>query len=382
MPKAGSGLSLDGAGIPMWMVLELTYRCPLQCPWCNNPLDFERYGNELSTEEWKRVLREARAMGALQLGFSGGEPLLRPDLEQLVAEAERLGYYTNLITSGMGLSAERLAALKTAGLKQIQLSIQSSNRELNDALVGAQVFDAKREAARLIKAQGFPMVLNVPLVRQNIGQVEDILAMAEEIGTDYLEFANVQYYNWALLNRPELLPSREQIERAETAVQAARQRLGKRMTIYFVIPDYYDDRPKACMNGWGTIHLTIAPDGTALPCQEARVIPGLDFPSVRNHSLEWIWRESPAFNAYRGDGWMREPCRSCPEKEKDFGGCRCQALLLTGDAAHADPVCSKSAHHHRIQAALAEAHDPTRLERPLVMRRRKAINTAFMGRRP
>jgi pyrroloquinoline quinone biosynthesis protein E len=349
--------------------LELTYRCPLACPWCSNPLDFDSYSKELTTDEWLRVLAEGRELGALQLGFTGGEPLLRGDLEDLVRQADRLGYYTNLITSGMGLSERRLAALKEAGLKQIQLSIQSCDRGTTDALVGAPAHDKKLAAARLIKAYGFPMVLNVPVLRQNIDRVEGILAMAEEIGVDYLEFANIQYYNWALLNREELLPSREQLERAEAAVNAARERMGKRTAIYFVIPDYFDGRPKACMNGWGAIHLTVAPDGTALPCQECRVMKGVSFPSVREHKLEWIWRESPAFNMFRGDSWMREPCRSCDDKEKDFGGCRCQAYLLTGDAANCDPACSKSTDHGLIEAAIGESLRPGRWHRPLVHRR-------------
>lgn len=380
MPKAGSGLSLDGGRIPMWLVLELTYRCPLHCAWCNNPLNFDEYRNELTTEEWKRVLAEARALGSLQLGFSGGEPLLRDDLEELVAEGERLGFYTNLITSGIGLNRERLAAMKAAGLKQIQLSLQSSDRAITDALVGAKAFDTKIEAAYEIKRQGFPMVLNVPICRQNIEQTEKILALAEEIGVDYLEFANIQYYNWALLNRGEFLPTREQIADAEAAIARARERLGKKMTIYFVIPDYFDDRPKACMNGWGSIHLTIAPDGAALPCQEARVIEGLEFPNVREAPLAWIWHESPVFNEFRGDSWMKEPCRSCPEKTKDFGGCRCQAYLLTGDAANTDPVCSKSPLHHLVLEAVAEAANPKRRRMPIVMRRRDSVNTKFMSR--
>ncbi len=223
MPKDGSIISLDGQGKPMWLVLELTYRCPLKCVWCNNPLDFEQYGKqELSTEEWKRVMREGRELGSLQLGFTGGEPMLRDDIEELVAYAENLGYYTNLITSGVGLTPERLQVLKKAGLKQIQLSLQSASRELTDELVGATVHDLKIEVARMIKAEGFPMVLNVPVFRQNIGQAEEILAQAEDIGVNYLEFANIQYYNWALLNREELLPTREQLEFAEAAVQAAR----------------------------------------------------------------------------------------------------------------------------------------------------------------
>lgn len=369
MPKDGSEIvSLDGLGKPMWLVLELTYRCPLKCVWCNNPLDFNNYASkELSTEEWKRVLREGRELGALQLGFSGGEPMLRDDLEELVEEADRLGYYTNLITSGVGLTPSRLSALKKAGLKQIQLSIQSAERGLTDRLVGTRAHDLKLEVAKRIKDEGFPMVLNVPVFRQNIDQVEQILAMAEEIGVDYLEFANIQYYNWALLNRDALLPTREQLERAEEAVAKARQRLDGSMTIYFVIPDYFETRPKACMNGWGTIHLTIAPDGAALPCQEVRVIEGLEFPTVREHSLQWLWEESPLFQKFRGDEWMSEPCRTCEEKEKDFGGCRCQAFLLTGDASNTDPACAKSPHHHVIELAVSRARKPHEFK-PLIPR--------------
>nr|WP_222948251.1 pyrroloquinoline quinone biosynthesis protein PqqE [Thauera sedimentorum] len=357
----------------MWLVLELTYRCPLKCPWCSNPVDYEHcHDKELSTEEWKRVLREGRELGALQLGFTGGEPMLRDDLEELVGEANRLGYYTNLITSGVGLTEERLVALKAAGLKQIQLSLQSSDRELTDSLVGARAFDLKIKVARMIKAHGFPMVLNVPVFRHNADQTADILALAEDIGVDYLEFANIQYYNWAMANRDELLPTRQQLEAAERGVQVARERIGDRMTIYFVIPDYYEERPKACMNGWGSIHLTVAPDGAALPCQEARLIQGLDFPTVRERSLAWLWNESPTFRKFRGDEWMREPCRSCSEKEKDFGGCRCQAFLLTGDAANTDPACGRSPAHHLIGEAVARAHAPGRTVKPLVMRTERA----------
>jgi pyrroloquinoline quinone biosynthesis protein E len=376
MPKDGSVIALDGQGRPLWLVLELTYRCPLKCVWCNNPLDFDRYG-ELTTEEWKDVLRQARALGSLQLGFSGGEPMLRDDIEELVEYATSLGYYTNLITSGVGLTAARLHALKRAGLKQIQLSLQSADRALTNELVGAKAHDLKMETAYRIKALGFPMVLNVPVVRQNIDQVERILKTAEDIGVDYLELANIQYYNWALLNREQLLPSREQILRAEAAVNAARARLGKRMTIYFVIPDYYEGRPKACMNGWGTIHLTIAPDGAALPCQEVRVIQGLEFPTVREKPLAWIWNESPLFRKFRGDDWMKEPCRSCTEKAKDFGGCRCQAFLLTGDAANCDPACSRSPHYDVIRQAIAAACDKDRVQHPLIPRRAGAVAAAL-----
>ena len=378
MPKDGSEISLDGSGMPMWLTCELTYKCPLNCPWCNNPLDFNKYRNELTTDEWKQVLREGRKIGSLQLGFTGGEPALRDDLEELVAYAEELGYYTNLITSGMGVTKERLKELKKLGLKQIQLSIQSSNRDISDSLVGLESYDHKLQLAHDIKALDFPLVLNIPVCRQNIEQTEDMLTMAEDIGVDYVEFANLQYYNWALLNRSEFLPTREQLDRAEAIVNRHRERDGTKMTIYFVIPDYYADRPKACMNGWGAIHLTIAPDGAALPCQEARVIDGLEFPNVREHPLEWIWHESPVFKKFRGDDWMKEPCRSCDEKGNDFGGCRCQAFLLTGDAANTDPVCSKSPLHGVVEASVAEAIDPNRQERPIVMRRKGSINMNFL----
>jgi len=370
------------------MCCELTYRCPLKCVWCNNPLDFDRYRDELSTEEWKQVLREARALGALQLGFTGGEPAMRHDLEELIAEANDLGFYTNLITSGMKLNHDRLSAMKDAGLKQIQLSLQSADRELTDTLVGARAFDQKMKIARVMKDLGFPMVLNVPVCRDSIERTPEILALAEELGVEYLEYVQIQYYNWALLNRAALLPTLDQLKRAEETVMAARERLSDRMTIYFVIPDYYTPTmagpeqaglPKACMNGWGSIHLTIAPDGAALPCQEARVIPGIYFPSVRDHSLAWIWHDSPAFNKFRGDAWMKEPCRSCPDKETDFAGCRCQAYLLTGDPTNADPACVRSPHHHVIEAAVAEANPPAHLRQPLVMRQAGAVTTAFLG---
>lgn len=379
MPKAGSEVRLDGQGKPLWLLLELTYRCPLKCAWCSNPLDLDRYRDELTTEEWKRVLREGRELGALQLGLSGGEPMMRKDVEALVAEANRLGYYTNLITSGMGLDEQRLAALKDAGLNQIQLSIQSRDRALNDELVGTRSLDVKLDVARRIKAHGFPMVLNVPMCRQNAHEVEEMLALAEELGVEYLEYVNLQIYNWAMLNFHALYPTRAQVERAEAAVRAARERLGNRMTIYFAVADYYDGRPKGCMNGWGSIHLTIAPNGMALPCQEARVMKGLTFPSVRDSSLEWIWKDSPIFNLFRGEAWMKEPCRSCDERKRDFGGCRCQAFMLTGDASNADPACSLSPHHHVVLEALAEANAPDRWQRPLVRRQAGAITTAFVG---
>jgi pyrroloquinoline quinone biosynthesis protein E len=355
-------------GPPLWLLLELSYRCPLHCAYCSNPTDFARIGPELGTDDWLRVLREARALGAVQLGLSGGEPLVRDDLEPIVAEAHALGFYTNLITSGVGLSESRIRALKAAGLDHIQLSFQDSTREMNDFLSHTRTFDLKSKVAALIKRYDYPMVLNVVLHRLNIDHVEQILDMAEQMGAQYVELANTQYYGWAWLNREHLLPSHEQVQRAEEVTQRFRARVRERMKIYFVVPDYFERRPKPCMNGLGSVFLTIAPDGIALPCHAARMLPGLTFPSVRDASIEWIWRDSPGFNHFRGDAWMKEPCRSCPEKSKDFGGCRCQAYLLTGDAANADPVCDLSPHHHLVTAAVAGARQARVAEKPLFFR--------------
>ena len=343
---------------PLWLLLELTYRCPLHCAFCYNPVDFAKTTNELTTDEWLKAIREARQLGAVQLGLSGGEPLTRDDLEIIVAEAHTLGFYTNLVTSGVGLTEKRIRALKDAGLDHIQLSFQDSTREMNDFLSSTRTFELKSKVAALIKQHDYPMVLNVVLHRLNIDHVEQILDMAEHLGADYLELANTQYYGWAWHNREQLLPSREQVQRAEAVTNAFREKMGDRMRVFFVVPDYFETRPKPCMNGLGSIFLTLTPDGTALPCHAAKMLPGLDFPNVRTSTVEWIWRESPAFNRYRGDDWMKEPCRSCPEKKKDFGGCRCQAWLMTGDAANADPVCDKSPHHHLVLEAVARAARP------------------------
>ncbi|HEV3182163.1 MAG TPA: pyrroloquinoline quinone biosynthesis protein PqqE [Steroidobacteraceae bacterium] len=348
-------------GPPLWLLLELTYRCPLHCVFCYNPTDFARTGAELPTAEWLRVLREARALGAVQLGLSGGEPLVREDLEEIVAEAHGLGFYINLITSGVGLTRTRIAALKAAGLDHIQLSFQDSTREMNDFLSSTRTFELKAQVAALIREYRYPMVLNVVLHRLNIDHVGQILEMAEALGAQYVELANTQYYGWAWLNREQLLPSRAQLERAEATTQRFRERVGGRMQIYFVVPDYFETRPKACMNGLGSVFLAIAPDGTAMPCHAARMLPGLDLPSVREGDIRTIWYDSPAFNRFRGEAWMKEPCRSCPERSKDFGGCRCQAYLLTGDPDNTDPVCDLSPQHALVTEAVARAE---RAQRP------------------
>jgi pyrroloquinoline quinone biosynthesis protein E len=358
---------------PRWLLAELSYKCPLQCPYCSNPLDYARYPDELSTDDWKRVLREARAMGAVQLGFSGGEPLTRSDLIELVAYARELGYYTNLITSGYGLTEDKIMALKQAGLDHIQVSIQASDPVLNDYLAGTESYQHKHDVARWVKQHGYPMVLCVVIHRQNIHQMADILAMAEHLGADYLELANTQYYGWAHLNREALLPSREQFAEAEHIAQAFKEKVAGKMKIYYVVPDFYEDRPKACMNGWGSTFLTIAPDGTALPCHSARELPGLQFPNVKNDSIASIWNDSTAFNRFRGHDWMQEPCRSCDEKAKDFGGCRCQAYLINGDMDSTDPVCSKSPQRGRVDEIIAAAATAVAAgdEKPLIFRNSK-----------
>ncbi|MGB4246980.1 MAG: pyrroloquinoline quinone biosynthesis protein PqqE [Pseudohongiellaceae bacterium] len=362
MTKAGSGSlnsNLNTTAGPLWVNAEITYKCPLHCVFCYNPLNYtSTYDSELTTEEWLKAFREARALGAVQLGISGGEPLVRKDAEILVAEASKMGYYVNLLTSGVGLTEERIAAFKAGGLGQIQLSFQDSTKEMNDFLSSTKTFDLKLKVARLIKQYDYPMVLNVVLHRLNIDHIEQILEMAEAMEADHVELANSQYYAWALKNREYLMPSREQIQKAEAVTERFRKRLGKKMKLYFIMPDYYSDRPKACMNGWGSVFLNIAPDGLALPCHEARMLPGLEFPNVRDHDVRWIWNESRAFNLYRGDSWMQEPCRSCDERGKDFGGCRCQAYMLTGDATNADPVCSKSHHHGLITEQVDLAQKP------------------------
>ena len=369
-----AGLSSDISGKPLWLLAELTYRCPLQCPYCSNPVEIAKYQDELSTDDWLRVLREARAMGAMQLGLSGGEPLVRKDLETIVAEARSLGYYSNLITSGVGMDEDRVAELKRLGLDHIQISFQASDETLNNFLGGTKSFQHKIEMARAVKANGYPMVLNIVLHRRNIDQIEDIIKMTIELNADYVELASTQYYGWSKVNLDALLPTRQQLERAEKIAHEYQDKMKDRMKIIYVVPDYFETRPKACMNGWGSIFLTIAPDGSALPCHAATTLPGLEFPNVREYSIETIWNDSSAFNKFRGFEWMQEPCRSCPDKTKDFGGCRCQAYMMTQDATAADPVCDKSPHHARLVAdvdRLSALSDEDAQAAPLVFRNMK-----------
>lgn len=368
---------------PFWLLAEITYRCPLHCAFCYNPTDYVTHTqNELSTEQWVKVLRDARKMGALQLGISGGEPLLRDDIEEIVAEAGSLGYYSNLITSGVGLTEKRIAEFKRGGLDHIQLSMHDITKEINNFITDTNTFELEKKVAAMIKDYDYPMVLNVVIHRYNIEHIGEILEMAEQIGANYVELANTQYYGWSLLNRSQLMPTKEQLVKAEAITNKFRERVGSKMKIYFVVPDYYADRPKKCMNGWGEVFMIVTADGTVLPCHSARSLPGLEFPNVRDGvSLEWTWNESPAFNKYRGDDWMKEPCRSCPEKEKDLGGCRCQTYLLTGDAEMADPVCSLSPAHDVILQAIEDAKNPQLAAQPIVFRNDKNSRMIAEGER-
>jgi len=340
---------------PYTLVAELTYRCPLRCTYCSNPLDYAQHEDALATEDWLRVFREAEALGVVQLNLTGGEPLLRDDLEALVAGARALDLYTNLITSAIPLTRERLAELKARGLNNVQISVQDVEATASDRIAGVRAFDRKLVAARWVKNLGLPLTLNVVLHRDNLDHVPEVIALAESLDADRLELANTQYLGWALRNRRHLLPTREQLARAREVARAARARLQGRMEVLFVTPDYYAEFPKACMDGWGRRFLVVAPDGLVLPCHVAHSLPGLTFESARDRSIGEIWRQSASFNAFRGEAWMPEPCRSCDRRSLDFGGCRCQAYHLTGDVTATDPACALAPAHGLIETARDEA---------------------------
>jgi len=365
---------------PLWLLAEITYRCPLHCAFCYNPTDYaDHTKNELNTDEWIKVLRDARKMGALQLGISGGEPLLRDDIEDIVTEANQLGYYSNLITSGVGLTEKRIDAFKAGGLDHIQLSMHDITEEISNFVTDTKTFKLKQKVAAMIKDRGYPMVLNVVIHRYNIGHIKEILEMAEKLGADYVELANTQYYGWSLINRNQLMPTKEQIDEAEKITNEFREYIGNKMKIFFVVPDYYAERPKKCMNGWGEVFMIVTANGDVLPCHSARVLPNIDFPNVKNDQLNEIWYDSSAFNKYRGDDWMKEPCRSCSEKENDLGGCRCQAYLLSGDAEGADPICTKSPHRHLIDQALEDSKNEILQAQPIIFRTDKNSKELIQG---
>ncbi len=344
---------------PFGLLAELTYRCPLACAYCSNPIELARYDDELSTRDWQRVFAEAAELGVLQCHLSGGEPLLRRDIVDLVATAADLGMYTTLGTSAIGLSRSRAQRLRDAGLDHVQISVQADEPATSDRIAGIPSFARKVEACRLVRELDWPLTVNVVLHRQNIDRVGAILALVEELEADRVELANTQYYGWAWKNRAALLPSREQLARAEEVVSAARERLAGRIEIVHVLPDYYSAYPKPCMGGWAARQLTVAPNGDALPCPAAQTLP-LPRASVREASLPEIWDSAPLFTAFRGTDWMQDPCRICERRELDFGGCRCQAFQLTGDATRTDPVCHLSPDHHLVEQAVAGANAPGR----------------------
>jgi len=347
---------------PTTLLAELTHRCPLHCPYCSNPLELIRGEAELSTDDWKRVFGQARELGVLQLGLSGGEPLVRKDLEELAAHARSIGLYSTLVTSGLGLTRKRAQALKDAGLEHVQISIQDADTANAERIAGVRSVKQKQAAVALVQELGFAFSINVVLHRGNLDRIGEIIDLAGSWGADRLELANTQYYGWGLKNRAALMPTREQVQRAKAIAEEAIERYRKKMQIIFVLPDYYEQYPKACYGGWGKLYIVVTPNGLALPCHAANIITSLSFPSVRDHSLEWIWQESPGFQAFRGDSWMKEPCRSCPRKAVDFGGCRCQAFALTGDAANTDPVCTLSPLRSLVDEALGEIPDQIEYE--------------------
>ena len=339
---------------PTALIAELTHRCPLHCVYCSNPEAMQPRSDEMKTEQWYRVFQEAGALGVHQIHFTGGEPLSRTDLTQLVAEARRAGLYVNLITSGIGLSAQRLGELVNAGVDHVQLSFQDVNEAEANLWAGTGAHAHKLNLAALIRQHRIGFTVNLVVHRNNLDRLEQMIAMAEELHADKLEIANVQYYGWALRNRRTLLPTREQLRASLATIASAQERLRGHMRLDYVLPDYYAKFPKPCMGGWGRSLMLMDPAGLCMPCHAAGAITGMRFDSARDHSLHWIWTQSDAFTRFRGEEWMQEPCRSCDRRELDFGGCRCQAFLLTGDASATDPVCSLSPNRGMVDSILAE----------------------------
>lgn len=340
---------------PLGLLAELTHRCPLGCPYCSNPLELTRATAELDTRTWIRVLDEAAALGIAHVHLSGGEPLARTDLAEIVNAAHLAGLYTNLITAAVNLTPQRLSELQAAGLDHVQVSFQGVEATSADAIAHYKgALRAKKDAARRVVAEGLALTVNAVIHRGNVDEVPAFIDLAVELGAGRLEIAHVQYHGWALANRAHLMPTREQFENSRDIVDAARRRLEGTLVIDHVMPDYLGERPKACMGGWGRQVIVVAPDGRALPCHAAATIPGLAFDSVRDRALAEIWETSEAFNRFRGTAWMPAPCRGCDRAERDWGGCRCQALAITGDAGATDPVCALSPDHHRMQELMAE----------------------------
>jgi PqqA peptide cyclase len=353
-------MTTNGAALsaPLGLLAELTHRCPLGCPYCSNPLALDKRSDELDAATWARVFREAAALGVLQVHLSGGEPAARRDLVEIVKAARDAGLYSNLITSAVGLTPQNLAALSDAGLDHVQISIQDSDEASANHIAGYEGASARKRAlAKEVVSLGLPLTVNMVVHRANIGRIEPMVELALSLGASRVEIAHVQYYGWALKNRAALMPTREQVDEAVRQVELLRAKHQGRIVIDAVVPDYYARFPKPCVGGWGRRSLNVTPAGRVLPCHAAEVIPDLEFWNVREHSLADIWRSSPAFQAFRGTDWMQEPCRSCSRRDQDFGGCRCQAFLLTGDARAADPVCHLSPHHLVVAELAADRKD-------------------------
>jgi len=349
---------------PLALIAEVTHRCPLHCVYCSNPMQLAGTASELSTEEWTSVFRQAGKLGMLHAHFTGGEPLARNDLTELIAAARAAGLYTNLITSGLGLNPARLQELVNAGLDHIQISFQDSREEAANWIAGAKAHAHKIELSREIRKHKIAFTVNLVVHRQNLDHLEEMIAFIEQLNPERVEIAHTQYYGWALANRAALLPTRAQLEKAVQIVADAEKRLAGKMRIDSVVPDYYAQYPKACMGGWGQRLMLINPSGKVLPCHAAEVLPGFSFENAREKSLEWIWQESSSFQRFRGEDWMPEPCRSCDRRSEDFGGCRCQAFLLAGDAMVTDPACSLAPAHHIVESAVREANAGSQATHP------------------
>lgn len=375
MEQFGTAEGESCARAPIGLLAELTHRCPLQCPYCSNPLELDRVNQELTTEQWQDVMRQAAELGILQIHLSGGEPTVRKDLEDIVEVAAKVGLYTNLITAGVTLTRDRLARLKDLGLDHVQLSIQDideANAEKISAYKGGLA--KKRELGKWVRELGMPLTINAPIHRHNIQNLPNIIDFAVEMGAERIEVANIQYYAWALKNRASLMPTRAQVLKSAEIVEEAKERLKGIIVFDFVVPDYYAKTPKPCMGGWGKGIINVTPQGRVLPCHASETIPGLQFDNVKDKRLADIWLKGQAFEMYRGIDWMKEPCKSCPRREIDFGGCRCQAMAFTGDAANTDPACTYSPHHAAFVAA-AEQESANPNPPPFVYRRLGGANS-------
>lgn len=350
---------------PYTLIAEVTYRCPLHCAYCSNPSDLRAHGNEIATADWLRVIDQAADLGVVQIHFTGGEPLARQDLEDLVAHARKRELYTNLVTSGVPLERARLEKLRDLGIDHVQLSMQAVDRDISKKIADFDAFDAKLRVAAWVKQLDLPLTINMVMHRENLDAIEETIALAEKLRADRLELANAQYHGFALQNRAALLPSLAQIDRAQKAALAAKERLAGKMDVLFVKPDYFSQTPRACMDGWARRFVQVIPDGTVVPCHQATSITTLTFDRVTEKSLGDIWENSPALNAYRGDAWMPDPCRSCDRKAIDFGGCRCQAFALAGDASATDPACHLAPTHDLVVRAKRDASPSARPTRYL-----------------